>query len=431
MRVANAVTTDGPSKTPSNTKRDTQNIAGQDKVAGTPANVTAAAPLLIAQTIVAIAQPLTFGLVIPPVKLGANQRVEDSRGSREDTSSKPAKATTSDDSAPTAANATDDPRQAAGTQETALQLDFSIVSDARAAGTPGQPTGEMPASSSAMSTAVAPMAPPALPATMPAADKASGAGTLTVTPKASVASQLKATTPSDSSQPVKPTEHENQAAKTNSSSRSNANGDQTSNNSQDASGSSATATAKSAVSFTASVQTAPQATSNHNHSAAANGADSGAHATAGHSDAAAAAEATPNVPAQGLNTAKLIQSLGQTEMRVGLRSAEFGEVSIRSSISQQQVVAQISAAHGELARAISDHLPSLQAKLDHYGVQATVEVSQSGMSFGSERDRSSAQDQKPSNTVFQGDAAVQGIEQEHSATRMDYTLDDGRIDIRA
>lgn len=97
----------------------------------------------------------------------------------------------------------------------------------------------------------------------------------------------------------------------------------------------------------------------------------------------------------GINTARLIQSMGETEMRVGMRSAEFGDISIRTAVSEQQMMAQISVDHSDLGKAISAHIPAMQEKLGgELGLRAMVEVSQSGMSFSGERGYSSHQQPK-------------------------------------
>jgi hypothetical protein len=77
-----------------------------------------------------------------------------------------------------------------------------------------------------------------------------------------------------------------------------------------------------------------------------------------------AAPATVVVPqaVPVINTAKLIQSMGQSEMRVGMRSTEFGNISISTSATRDLISAQISLDHGELARALATHLPEMQAK---------------------------------------------------------------------
>ena len=63
-----------------------------------------------------------------------------------------------------------------------------------------------------------------------------------------------------------------------------------------------------------------------------------------------------------INTAKLIQSMGQSEMRVGMRSTDFGNISISTSATRDLISAQISLEHGELARTLATHLPEMQAK---------------------------------------------------------------------
>jgi hypothetical protein len=55
--------------------------------------------------------------------------------------------------------------------------------------------------------------------------------------------------------------------------------------------------------------------------------------------------------------------MGQSEMRVGMRSNEFGNISISTSSSKDQVSTQISLEHGELARTLAMHLPEMQARL--------------------------------------------------------------------
>jgi hypothetical protein len=65
----------------------------------------------------------------------------------------------------------------------------------------------------------------------------------------------------------------------------------------------------------------------------------------------------PSVPV--INTAKLIQSMGQSQMQVGMRSNDFGNISISTSATRDLISAQISLDHAELAV----HLPEMQARL--------------------------------------------------------------------
>jgi hypothetical protein len=97
----------------------------------------------------------------------------------------------------------------------------------------------------------------------------------------------------------------------------------------------------------------------------------------------------------GINTAKLIQTMSETEMRVGMSSAEFGNISIRTSISQQQMVAQISVDHSDLSQAISAHVSSVQTKLgDDHGIHALIEVNNQGASPFGDSGHSSQREQR-------------------------------------
>lgn len=168
-------------------------------------------------------------------------------------------------------------------------------------------------------------------------------------------------------------------------------------------------------------------------------------ATAPHSHADGAAE-TPRAAAQtapadshdtaatqAINTASVIQKMSETEMRVGMHSAEFGEISIRTSVSQQQMVAQISVDHGELGKAISAHIPGMEAKLgNELGLRALVQVSQGGMSFSGERGYSPQRERSSYAQPAQIDAASGSIEADSSVLRLAAGSVDGyRLDIRA
>ncbi len=115
--------------------------------------------------------------------------------------------------------------------------------------------------------------------------------------------------------------------------------------------------------------------------------------------AASPAPATPNVAAgstdssadpaalAGASSAQLIQSAGQTEMRLGMHSAEFGNISISTSVSHQAISAQISLDHSELGRALAVHLPAIEEKLGAaYGLHARVQVRDEGAASRSAAD---------------------------------------------
>ena len=89
-------------------------------------------------------------------------------------------------------------------------------------------------------------------------------------------------------------------------------------------------------------------------------------AVSGHTVTAPQTAAAPTVAVPQavpvINTARLIQSMGQSEMRVGMHSNDFGNISISTSATRDLISARISLEHGELARTLATHLPEMQAK---------------------------------------------------------------------
>jgi hypothetical protein len=83
--------------------------------------------------------------------------------------------------------------------------------------------------------------------------------------------------------------------------------------------------------------------------------------------------------AHALSSAQLIQSARGSEMRLGMQSAEFGNISINTSLNRQALSAQISFDHSALGHALAAHLPAIAEKLGSaYGVQAKVELRDTG-----------------------------------------------------
>ena len=68
-------------------------------------------------------------------------------------------------------------------------------------------------------------------------------------------------------------------------------------------------------------------------------------------------------PISAVHAAKLVERLGQSELRVGLHAGEFGKVDIRTSLGRNQFTAEISVERGELGRALSAELPNLHTRL--------------------------------------------------------------------
>jgi hypothetical protein len=93
----------------------------------------------------------------------------------------------------------------------------------------------------------------------------------------------------------------------------------------------------------------------------------------------AIAESRESAALSGVNVAKLVQAISGTEVHVGVSSAEFGDISIRASVSQQQVLAQISLNHNDLGQAILAHVATTETKLgNEYGLQTSIAVHHQG-----------------------------------------------------
>lgn len=107
--------------------------------------------------------------------------------------------------------------------------------------------------------------------------------------------------------------------------------------------------------------------------------------TAAAEDAEAVVEATAISASSPLHTAKLVASVEQSELRMGLRTGEFGNVDIRTSLVRNQFTAEISVERGELGRALAAELPSLQHRLSEQHMPAaniTVQDQSGGSSSG-------------------------------------------------
>lgn len=135
----------------------------------------------------------------------------------------------------------------------------------------------------------------------------------------------------------------------------------------------------------------------------------------------------------GISTAKLIQNMSGTEMRVGMHSSEFGDISIRTSISQQQMQTQISVDHNELGNALSAHIPSMQAKMgSDYGLHATIEVNQGGASFSSDGGRSQNHQHEALVPRIGSVESITAVEHESiGLSSVIQSRGDSRLDIRA
>ena len=166
-------------------------------------------------------------------------------------------------------------------------------------------------------------------------------------------------------------------------------------------------------------------------------------AAATHPDSSAAASEAPAsaLASAVVNSAKLLQSIGQSEMRVGMRTADFGDISIRTSSTRDSISAQISLGHDDLAKTLTAHMPEMQTRLASgevvdVHIQNNAQSNDFNGSFGSANQNGSsgqAQEDRPDSTTFAktyspDQTAVGGVSASLIAAAAAST---GRLDIRA
>jgi flagellar hook-length control protein FliK len=83
-----------------------------------------------------------------------------------------------------------------------------------------------------------------------------------------------------------------------------------------------------------------------------------------------------------LQSARLVERLGQSELRVGIQAGEFGNVDIRTSMARNQFTAEISVERGELGKVLAAELPNLHSRLSEQRVPAANIILQNQSSSG-------------------------------------------------
>ena len=100
-------------------------------------------------------------------------------------------------------------------------------------------------------------------------------------------------------------------------------------------------------------------------------------------------------PAESVfHSAQLLEKVSQSELRLGMRTGEFGNVEIRTSFEHQQVKAEISSERGDLGRALSTELPRLEQRMREQNVPfSSVVVHDAHARAGNGPDRGPRQQQ--------------------------------------
>ena len=163
--------------------------------------------------------------------------------------------------------------------------------------------------------------------------------------------------------------------------------------------------------------------------------------SAGSAVQTAPAQAVPDhLPMQGISSAQLVQSVRSSEMKLGMQSPEFGNISISTSLIHQTLSAQISIDHSELGRALAVHLPAIEEKIGSaYGVQARVELrdsnnsassGDSGYSNSGQQSREQRQSQGGGANASHG-VAFKKLAARTNFTQVSTTATVSRLDVRA
>lgn len=108
----------------------------------------------------------------------------------------------------------------------------------------------------------------------------------------------------------------------------------------------------------------------------------GARDNAPRSGLPATADAPPPVSASPLQWAQMANKAGHAEMRIGLNTAEFGSVEVRTSVHATDVGVQIGSEKGDLRSLLTPELPSIANTLHQQDLRlAQVSFHQQGFAF--------------------------------------------------
>jgi len=149
----------------------------------------------------------------------------------------------------------------------------------------------------------------------------------------------------------------------------------------------------------------------------------------------AASPADSDAPDEGLRTAtsspvttaKLVQSMNESEFRVGMQTREFGSIDIRTSVARHMFSAQISVEHSDVAKSLTTDLPTLYNKLADQQVSvANIVIHGQGLATSS----GLAQDAQPQNWRPQNHGDAKPNPEPVLPVMLEQFDSTGRLDIR-
>ena len=104
--------------------------------------------------------------------------------------------------------------------------------------------------------------------------------------------------------------------------------------------------------------------------------------SAPHSSLPATTEAPPTANASPLQWAQMANKAGQSEMRIGLNTAEFGSVEVRTNVHASEVGVLIGSEKGDLRSLLTPELPGIASTLQQQDLRlAQVSFHQQGFTF--------------------------------------------------
>lgn len=93
-------------------------------------------------------------------------------------------------------------------------------------------------------------------------------------------------------------------------------------------------------------------------------------------------DALPTAGASTLQWAQMANKAGQAEMRIGLKTAEFGSVEVRTTVHANEVGLQIGSEKGDLRSLLTPELPGIAGTLQRQDLRVTqVSFHQQGFAF--------------------------------------------------
>ncbi len=142
-----------------------------------------------------------------------------------------------------------------------------------------------------------------------------------------------------------------------------------------------------------------------------------------HGQGESTAYATPLI-----QSAKLLERMGEAELKLGIRAGEFGSVDIRTSMVRNQFTAEISVERGELGRVMAADLPGLQNRLSEQRVPLANIILQNHA--GSHSSASEQQKPREGQPVYAANSRIAREESSMPAwTARETAVPESRLDI--